>query len=114
VAIGGNGGIHALEVARDLGIRRVVVAAARRVFSASMLASDLEHIALDTVTRFLDTLTNSDLKRHEATSRSRRDAPAGSLTGSRAQDTSLAWEADLRHEGQATERDRALRWRRAD
>ena len=52
VAIGGNGGIHALDVARDLGIGRVVVPPLAGVFSAvGMLASDLEHIALDTVTR---------------------------------------------------------------
>ena len=64
VAIGGNGGIHALDVARDLGIRRVVVPPLAGVFSAvGMLASDLEHIALDTVTRFLDALTTADLKR---------------------------------------------------
>ena len=52
IAIGGNGGIHALDVARDLGIRRVVVPPLAGVFSAvGMLAADLEHIALDTVTR---------------------------------------------------------------
>ena len=39
VAIGGNGGIHALDVARDLGIRRVVVPPLAGVFSAvGMLA----------------------------------------------------------------------------
>ena len=40
VAIGGNGGIHALDVARDLGIPRVVVPPLAGVFSAvGMLAS---------------------------------------------------------------------------
>ena len=59
IAIGGNGGIHALDVARDLGIRRVVVPPLAGVFSAvGMLASDLEHIALDTVTQPLDALTS--------------------------------------------------------
>ena len=46
IAIGGNGGIHAPDVARDLGIARVVVPPLAGVFSAvGMLASDLEHIA---------------------------------------------------------------------
>src|SRR5215471_2581977 len=64
IATGGNGGIHALDVARDLGIRRVVVPPLAGVFSAvGMLASDLQHIALDTVTQPLDALTTADLKR---------------------------------------------------
>jgi N-methylhydantoinase A len=103
VAIGGNGGIHALEVARDLGISRVVIPPLAGVFSAvGMLASDLEHIALDTVMRRLDTLTTAELKQMkeqlacDVTSRLAADG----FTGSR---VALGWEADLRHEGQATE-----------
>jgi len=103
VAIGGNGGIHAPDVARDLGIARVVVPPLAGVFSAvGMLASDLEHIALETVTRHLDDLTGSDLEQHkgalarEVTGRLEADG----FTGAR---VALDWEADLRHEGQATE-----------
>ncbi len=103
IAMGGNGGIHALDVARDLGISRVVIPPLAGVFSAvGMLASNLEHIALDTVTRFLDTLTSADLKdmkQRLAAEVTRRLAVDG-FTGA---DISLAWEADLRHEGQATE-----------
>jgi N-methylhydantoinase A len=103
IAIGGNGGIHALDVARDLGIGRVVVPPLAGVFSAvGMLASDLEHIALDTVTRLLDTLTRAELiekKQRLAADVTRRLAADG-FTGQR---VALAWEADLRHEGQATE-----------
>ena len=103
VAMGGNGGIHALDVARDLGIARVVVPPLAGVFSAvGMLASDLEHIALDTVTRFIGTLTAPELKRMKeqlAADVMRRLAVDG-FTGAR---VVLAWEADLRHEGQATE-----------
>jgi N-methylhydantoinase A len=103
VAIGGNGGIHALDVARDLGIRRVVVPPLAGVFSAvGMLASDLEHIALDTVTRLLDTLAEAELrqiKQRLAADVTDRLAADG-FTGPR---VALAWEADLRHEGQATE-----------
>ena len=103
IAIGGNGGIHALDVARDLGIGRVVVPPLAGVFSAvGMLASDLEHIALDTVTRPLDTLTSTDLEKMKqklATHVIGRLAADG-FAGAR---VALSWEADLRHEGQATE-----------
>jgi len=103
VAFGGNGGIHALDVARDLGIARVVVPPLAGVFSAvGMLASDLEHIALDTVTRFLDTLTSDDLKhmKQQLAADVMRRLAADGFTGAR---VALGWEADLRHEGQATE-----------
>jgi N-methylhydantoinase A len=103
VAIGGNGGIHALDVARDLGIARVVVPPLAGVFSAvGMLAADLERIGLATVTRLLDTLTAAEFG--EIKRRLAADALSGlaadGFTGARA---ALAWEADLRHEGQATE-----------
>jgi N-methylhydantoinase A len=103
VAMGGNGGVHALDVARDLGISRVVIPPLAGVFSAvGMLVSDLEHIALATVMRSLDTLSTAELKQmkeqlaSDVTSRLAADG----FTGSR---VALAWEADLRHEGQATE-----------
>jgi N-methylhydantoinase A len=103
IAIGGNGGIHAPDVARDLGIARVVVPPLAGVFSAvGMLASDLEHIALDTVTRLLDTLTVAELKamKRKLGEDVRRRLSTDGFTGAR---VALAWEADLRHEGQATE-----------
>jgi N-methylhydantoinase A len=103
MAFGGNGGIHALDVARDLGIARVVVPPLAGVFSAvGMLATDLEHIALDTVTRLIGELTPAalgEIKRGLAAEVTGRLAADG-FTGSRVR---LAWEADLRHEGQATE-----------
>ena len=44
-ALGGNGGVHALDLARQLGIGRVVVPPLSGVFSAvGMLATDLAHI----------------------------------------------------------------------
>jgi N-methylhydantoinase A len=103
VAMGGNGGIHALDVARDLGIGRVLVPPLAGVFSAvGMLACDVEHIALDSVTRSLDQLTAVELK--ELKQRLADDVlqrlTADGFTGSR---VALGWEADLRHEGQATE-----------
>ncbi len=103
VAIGGNGAIHAPDVARDLGIGRVVVPPLAGVFSAvGMLASDLEQIALTTVTRRLDDLTAPDLEgigRDLVADVTRRLAADG-FHGARVM---LAWEADLRHEGQASE-----------
>ncbi len=103
VAIGGNGGIHAPDVARDLGIRRVVVPPLAGVFSAvGMLASDLEHVTLKTVTRRIDELTAADLARikDELAADVRTRLAADGFAGDR---VTLAWEADLRHEGQATE-----------
>jgi N-methylhydantoinase A len=103
VAFGGNGGIHAIDVARELGIGRVVVPPLAGVFSAvGMLASDLEHIALETVTRPLDALTAGELKemKRRLADDVLRLLAADGFTGARA---SLGWEADLRHEGQATE-----------
>ena len=44
MAFGGNGGVHAPDLARQLGIPRVVVPPMSGVFSAvGMLASDIEH-----------------------------------------------------------------------
>ncbi|HJU31435.1 MAG TPA: hydantoinase/oxoprolinase family protein [Hyphomicrobiaceae bacterium] len=103
IATGGNGGIHSLDVARDLGIRRVVVPPLAGVFSAvGMLASDVEHIALDTVTRAIETLTQAELARikSQLAERVARQLAAEGFTGAR---VALAWEADLRHQGQATE-----------
>jgi N-methylhydantoinase A len=103
VASGGNGGIHALDVARDLGIGRVLIPPLAGVFSAvGMLASDLEHIALETVTRPLGEMTSADIRHikaglaHEVMGRLAADGFSGKRVA-------LAWEADLRHEGQATE-----------
>jgi N-methylhydantoinase A len=103
IAMGGNGGIHALDVARDLGISRVVVPPLAGVFSAvGMLASDVEHIALETVTRMLAALAAGDLKalKQRLAGEVTRRLETEGFTGSR---VALSWEADLRHEGQATE-----------
>jgi len=103
VAFGGNGGIHATDLARELGIARVVVPPLAGVFSAvGMLACDLEHIALRTVTCFLDELSAPRLR----TVKAELAGEAAALLardGFRADRVALSWEADLRHEGQATE-----------
>ena len=103
MAFGGNGGVHAPDLARQLGIPRVVVPPMSGVFSAiGMLASDVEHTGLKTIGRRIDAMTVDDLRaiKHEL-----QNQVATQLAGDgyRAGRTAFLWEADLRHEGQATE-----------
>jgi N-methylhydantoinase A len=103
VAFGGNGGIHATDLARDLGIARIVVPPLAGVFSAvGMLAADLEHIGLRTLTRYLDELRPADLG---AAKLELGDEVAARLAadGFGQDRVTFGWEADLRHEGQASE-----------
>ena len=103
IAMGGNGGIHAVELAPQLGIRRVIVPPLSGVFSAvGMLGADVEHTSLTAILRRLDDLPDSELKADmdrlasEIIGRLQRDGYA-------ADKIALAWQADLRHEGQASE-----------
>ena len=96
VAIGGNGGIHALDVARELGIRRVVVPPLSGVFSAvGMLASDHRaHRPRRPSRRPLDAAdespTSKQMKQRAAQPRSTRRLAADGFTGAR---VALGWEA---------------------
>ena len=64
MAFGGNGGVHAPDLARQLSIPRVVIPPLSGVFcSVGMLASDVEHIALATVVRRLDRMDAAELAR---------------------------------------------------
>ncbi len=103
VAMGGNGGIHALDVARQLGIKRVVIPVLSGVFSAvGMLASDLSHSGLRTLLRPLAEMNVQSL-------RAIMDELADELIAMLEADgyprsrIALDWEADLRHESQASE-----------
>jgi N-methylhydantoinase A len=103
MAFGGNGGVHAPDLARQLGISRVVIPPMSGIFSAlGMLASDIEHTALKTVTQRLDRMSIGDLQaiKDELRERVTAQLAAGGYQAGR---TSFLWEADLRHEGQATE-----------
>lgn len=103
MAFGGNGGVHAPDLARQLGIPRVVIPPMSGIFSAiGMLAADIEHTALQTVGRFIDRMTVADLKAIKA---GLQAEVSGRLAGDgyTAERTAFLWEADLRHEGQATE-----------
>lgn len=103
MAFGGNGGVHASDLARQLGIPRVVVPPMSGIFcSIGMLASDIEHTALTTVTRRLDRMSAADLAaikdglRSNVATRLEQDGYAEDRR-------QFLWEADLRHEGQASE-----------
>jgi N-methylhydantoinase A len=103
MAFGGNGGVHAPDLARQLGIPRVVIPPMSGIFSAlGMLASDIEHTALRTVSRRLDRMSVADLQKIK---QELREQVAAQLAadGYQAERTAFLWEADLRHEGQATE-----------
>jgi N-methylhydantoinase A len=103
MAFGGNGGVHAPDLARQLGIPRVVVPPMSGIFSAlGMLASDIEHTALRTVSRRLDHMETADLQSIKAELRQQVAAQLAA-DGYHAERIAFLWEADLRHEGQATE-----------
>ena len=61
-AFGGNGAIHGPHIARDLGIKQVVVPPCPGIFSAfGLLLADVEHHYLRTVRRHLDQVTPAEL-----------------------------------------------------
>lgn len=103
MAFGGNGGMHGADVARQLGVRRVIIPPLAGVFSAvGMLTADIEHTAPVTVLRLFETISPADLG-------SIMDALAADVSARLAADgyngheIELAWRAEVRHEGQATE-----------
>jgi N-methylhydantoinase A len=103
IAMGGNGGIHAVELAPQLGIHRVIVPPLSGVFSAvGMLGADVEHTSLTAILQRLDDLPDSVLNAHmdgletEILRRLEHDGYSGDKAA-------LAWQADLRHEGQASD-----------
>jgi N-methylhydantoinase A len=103
VAFGGNGGIHAGDLARDLGIQRILVPPLAGVFSAvGMLACDLEEVGLSTIARCLDGLSAAELNAIKAGLACEVEARLAA-DGFSPDRVALAWEADLRHEGQAGE-----------
>lgn len=103
MAFGGNGGVHAPDLARQLGIPRVVVPPMSGIFCAiGMLASDIEHTGLAMVSSRLDRMTPASLAAIKAglqADAARRLEQDGYPEDRRR----YLWEADLRHEGQATE-----------
>ncbi len=103
MAFGGNGGIHSVDVARQLGVRTIIIPPLAGVFCAvGMLAADVEHTSLTTVMRLLDDLTVEDLSAIMA-DLAAEIASRLAADGYSADRTELVWQAELRHEGQATE-----------
>jgi N-methylhydantoinase A len=103
VAIGGNGGGHAVDIARQLGISHVLVPALSGVFSAvGMLAADVEHTLVTTMLAPLGQLQPATLEAamaHLRQAGEERLAADGYAPARR----QFVWSAELRYEGQASE-----------
>jgi N-methylhydantoinase A len=64
LAFGGNGPVHAVELARSLGVHRVVVPPAPGLFSAlGLLAAPLEQTAMRALMRPAESFTSGELRR---------------------------------------------------
>jgi N-methylhydantoinase A len=103
VAFGGNGPIAAVEIARALEIRDVLIPPAPGVFSAlGLLVSATEHSAVRTFVREVDALKLADI---EAASRSLEGEVTGAFAaeGHDVKRVELLRTAELRYVGQAYE-----------
>jgi N-methylhydantoinase A len=100
VAYGGAGPVHALDVARELGIRRVIVPGAPGVFSSiGMLFADLRYDFVRTWFVRLDAAPFAELERVYAELEAQgREAIAGASVAPRAVGVKRA--ADMRYVGQ--------------
>jgi len=103
VAFGGSGPVHAVDVARLLGIQRVVAPVMAGVFSAlGMLAADAEHDFLRAVLRPIERCSEQEVATIlEALQRQGREALAAE--GYRGAGASFVAKADLRYVGQSSE-----------
>ncbi|MCW8087413.1 hydantoinase/oxoprolinase family protein [Sabulicella glaciei] len=100
LAIGGGGPLHAVEVARLLGIRRVLVAPAAGVFSAAgMLAAEAAHEFVEPLLRPLDDAWPSlEAARARLATAGRTALRAEGYAG---EGVELRFAADLRYLGQS-------------
>ncbi len=99
-AYGGAGPLHAVEVAREIGMRTVIVPPAPGVFSAfGMLFSDLRYDFVRTWFTSLDDAPFDDMEEvYRALERQGRDAVAG--TSVKPQRVEIKRAADMRYVGQ--------------
>jgi N-methylhydantoinase A len=103
VAFGGSGATHAVEVARLLGTRRVIVPVMAGVFSAAgMLAADAEHDFLRAVTSRLEASDPAQLETLAGVLR-QQGGEALAAEGYDAGAVSMVLKADLRFVGQSSE-----------
>jgi len=103
IAFGGGGPVHAVDVARLLGIRRVIAPVMAGVFcSAGMLAADAGHDFLRSVLRRMD---GCDPVALEAVSESLRRQGLVSLAAEGYPESTVSFtlKADLRYVGQSSE-----------
>jgi len=100
VAYGGAGPLHAVEVAREIGIRKVIIPGAPGVFSAfGMLFSDLRY---DYVRTFLTRLEEAPFDKIEALYRALEDEGRNAIANAsvKPQKVTIRRAADMRYVGQ--------------
>jgi N-methylhydantoinase A len=103
IAFGGGGPLHATDVARILGIRRVIAPVMSGVFSAAgMLSADVEHNFVAPVLKRLDAAEPAWLRDKAATLMDEGRAVLAS-EGYRSGAVDLRLAADLRYIGQSSE-----------
>lgn len=103
VAFGGGGPVHAVDVARILGIRRVVAPVMAGVFcAAGMLTADVEHDLLRTVLKRLDRIAPHALQNIADELRS-NGLVTLAAEGYSADAADFELKADLRYVGQSSE-----------
>jgi N-methylhydantoinase A len=103
MAFGGNGPVFAVELARQLGIKRILVPPMSGVFcAAGMLAADVEHSYVRTLLGRLDTIAAASVE--AAIAALTEDGRAAlKAEGYEADDGALTLFADLRYEGQSSD-----------
>ena len=103
IAFGGGGPLHAVDVARLLGIRRVIAPVTAGVFSAvGMLAADAEHNFVRAILQPLATCDKARFAQH-LRALSEQGLTALATEGYEAESVSMVTRADLRFIGQSSE-----------
>ena len=102
-AFGGSGPLHAVEMARELGVQQVVVPPFPGLFSSlGLLCVDVSQHAVQTVLLPLDAVSQDEIDRQYLALESRLAAELGVGSGAR-QDGEWQRFADLRYAGQSFE-----------
>jgi N-methylhydantoinase A len=103
IAFGGGGPLHAVDVARILGVRKVIAPVMSGVFSAAgMLTADVEHNFVRSALKKLAEITPAWVsQRAEALAREGREALA--KEGYSGANAELRFAADLRYLGQSSD-----------
>ena len=103
IAFGGGGPVHAVDVAKILGIKKVVIPAMAGVFaSAGMLVADLEYDLVRAVNKRIDIVTTKELF-HLFTSMEEEILVVLAADGYTTDNVEFRLKADLRFLGQSSE-----------